>query len=77
MNVDGSHDIDFIRECVARNPGGYTSEFRFLLSLVDASSRREHQPGEGHTYETTCTVCGRPGMVNLTIVPRYPEELPA
>jgi hypothetical protein len=35
--LPGSHDLDFIRECVARNPGGYTDTFKYLLSLIPAS----------------------------------------
>ena len=38
-----------------------------------ARPTREH-PGEDHLWsELTCLDCGRPGMVNLSIVARYSE----
>lgn len=33
----------------------------------------EH-PGEQHTYRLECEVCGRKGVVRVSIDPAYPEE---
>lgn len=53
MPSEGSRDLAFIRECVARNPGGYTGEFRFILArlaLAEAvvEAARVHSEEEGH-----------------------------
>jgi hypothetical protein len=36
----------------------------------------EHRPGDPHVYDIRCTVCGKPGVVRLTIDPQFDGAVP-